>query len=74
MGINFININDKEKSHTFHVKSDNAEVAQATDTPDIINELIDSFFTQYQRKEQILKGGSDYIFDSVKIINAFNTE
>ena len=68
MGINFININDKEKSHTFHVKSDNAEITQATDTSDIINELIDSFFTQYQRKEQILKGGSDYIFDSVDIL------
>ena len=68
MGINLININDKEKSHTFHVKSDNAEITQATDTSDIINELIDSFFPQYQRKKQILKGGSDYIFDSVDIL------
>ena len=68
MGINLININDKEKSHTFHVKSDNAEITQATDTSDIINKLIDSFFPQYQREEQILKGGSDYIFDSIDIL------
>ena len=52
MGINFININDKEKSHTFHVKSDNAEITQATDTPDIINELIDSFFPNIKEKNK----------------------
>ena len=68
MGISSININDKEKSHTFHVKSDNAEITQTTDTSDTINELIDSFFPQYQREEQILKGGSNYIFDSVDIL------
>ena len=68
MGINFMNINDKEKSHTFHVKSDNAEITQATDTSDVINELIDSFFPQYQREEQVLRAGSDYIFDSVDIL------
>ena len=68
MGINLININDKEKSHTFHVKTDNAKLTQATDTSDIINKLIDSFFPQYQREEQILKGGSDYIFDSIDIL------
>ena len=68
MGINFMNINDKEKSRTFHVKSDNAEITQATDTSDVINELIDSFFPQYQREEQVLRAGSDYIFDSVDIL------
>ena len=65
MGINFMNINDKEKSHTFHVKSHNAEITQATDTSDVINKLIDSSFPQNQRQEQILRGGSDYVFDSV---------
>ena len=68
MDINFMDINDKEKSHTFHVKSDNAEITQATDTSDVINELIDSFFPQYQREEQVLRAGSDYIFDSVDIL------
>ena len=68
MGINFMNINDKEKSHTFHVKSDNVEMTQGTNTSDIFNKLIDSFFPQYQKKEQILRGGSDYIFDSVDIL------
>ena len=30
MDMNFVDINDQEKSHTFHVKSDNAEITQAT--------------------------------------------
>ena len=68
MDINFMDINDKKKSHTFHVKSDNAEITQATDTSDVINELIDSFLPQYQREEQVLRDGSDYIFDSVDIL------
>ena len=68
MGVNFININDTEKSLIFHVKSDNAEITQATNTSDIIIELIDLFFLHYQGEEQILRGGSDYIFDSVDIL------
>ena len=68
MCVNFININGKEKSLTFHVKSDNAEITQATNTSDIIIELIDLFFPHYQGEEQILRGGSDYIFDSVDIL------
>ena len=68
MGVKFININDKEKSLTFHVKSDNAEITQATNTSDIMIELIDLFFPHYQGEEQILRGGSDYIYDSVDIL------
>ena len=68
MDINFININDQEKSHAFHVKSDNGEITQATNTYDTTNELINPFFPQYQREEQILRGGSDYVFGSVDIL------
>ena len=71
MGINYTNINDKEKSHTFYVKSDNADITQATNTSNTINELINSFFPQYQREEQILRGGSDYIFDSVDMLGIY---
>ena len=68
MGINYTKINDKEKSHTFYVKSDNADITKATNTCNTINELINSFFPQYQREEQILRDGSDYIFDSVDML------
>ena len=71
IGINYTNINDKEKFHTFYVKSDNADITQATNTSNTINELINSFFPQYQREEQILRGGSDYIFDSVDMLGIY---
>ena len=69
MGINFMYINDKEKTRTFHVRSDNKEIILGNDTNDIINELIESFFHNYQKEEQILRNGSNYIFESVDILN-----
>ena len=69
MGINFMSINDKERTRTFHVKSDNKEIILDNDTNDIINELIESFFHKYQKKENILRNGSNYIFESVDILS-----
>ena len=62
MGVNFLCITDKEKTRTFHVKSDNAEITLGNDTDNIINELIKSFLSNYQKEEQILWKGSNYIF------------
>ena len=69
MGLNFMCITDKEKTCTFHVKSDNAEIRLGNDTYDIINELIKSFLFNYQKEEQILRNGSNYIFESIDILN-----
>ena len=55
MGINFINITNKEITHTFYVRSDNEEIILGDDTSDIINKLIESFLSNYQKEEQILK-------------------
>ena len=62
MGVNFLCITDKEKTRTFHVKSDNAEITLGNDTYNIINELIKSFLSNYQKEEQILRKGSNCIF------------
>ena len=62
MGVNFLCITDKEKIRTFHVKSDNAGIRLGNDTYNIINELIKSFLSNYQKEEQILWKGSNYIF------------
>ena len=43
MGINFINITNKEITRTFYVKSDNEEIMLGNDTSDIINKLIEYF-------------------------------
>ena len=69
MGINFMSINDKERTRTFHVKSDSKEIILDNDTNDIINELIESFFHKYQKEENILRNGSNYIFESVDILS-----
>ena len=69
MGINFMSITDKEKTRTFHVKSDNEEIILGNDTNDIIKELIESILSKYQREEQVLGNGSNYIFESVDVLN-----
>ena len=62
MGLNFMCITDKEKTFTFHVKSDNAEIRLGNDTYNLINELIKSFLSNYQKEQQILRKDSNYIF------------
>ena len=68
IGVNFININDKEITRTFYVRSDNEEIMLGNDTSDIINKILESLLNNYQKQEQILRGGSDYIFESVDIL------
>ena len=67
IGVNFININDKEITRTFYVRSDNEEIMLGNDTSDI-NKILESLLNNYQKQEQILRGGSDYIFESVDIL------
>ena len=38
------------------------------DTCDITIKLIESFLSNYQKEEEILRGGSNYIFGSVDIL------
>ena len=68
MGVNFISINDKENTRTFYERSDNEEIMLANDTSDIIKKLIESFLSNYQKEEQILRGGNNFIYDSVDIL------
>ena len=65
--VNFININDKEITRTFYVRSDNEEIMLGNDTSDI-NKILESLLNNYQKEEQILRGGSDYIFESIDIL------
>ena len=67
MSVNFMCIADKEKTRTFHVKSDNVEIRLSNDTSEIIKELINSFLSNYQKEEQILRNGSNYVFKIVNI-------
>ena len=71
MSVHFMCIADKEKTRTFHVKSDNAEIRLSNDTSEIIKELINSFLSNYQKEEQILRNGSNYVFKRVNILDIY---
>ena len=49
MGVNFISITSIENTCNFYVKSDNVDIMLGIDTSDIINELIKSFLSNYQK-------------------------
>lgn len=44
VGVNFINITNRENTCTFYVKSDNVEIMLGSDTFHLINKLLESFF------------------------------
>ena len=48
MGIIFVSFVDRNETQVMHVKSENIEIMNGTDTSDAINELIDSFMKRYQ--------------------------
>ena len=71
MGVNFMCVTDKEKTRTFYVNSNNEDIRLGNDTSNIINELIKSFLSNYQKEEQILRNSSNYIFESVDILGIY---
>ena len=68
MGVNFMCVTDKEKTRTFHVKSDNEDIRLGNDTSNIINKLYEYFLSNYQKEEQILRNGSNFVFESVDVL------
>ena len=65
MYVNFISSKDTEETRTICVWSGNEEIRLDNETDDIINKLFESFFDNYQIEEQIIRGGSNFIFKSV---------
>ena len=68
MGVNFIHTIDREKSCTFHIKSDNIEIRSGSGTNGIVTKLLESFLNKYEQEENIVKNGSSYSFKSVDIV------
>ena len=56
---------DQIKKRTFYVKSKNREMRSGGNTDDILIKLLESFLENYEREENILRNGSDYVFDGV---------
>ena len=65
MHVNFISSKDTGETRTIYVWSDNAKIMVGNETDNIIRELFESFLDNYQKEEQIMRGGSDFIFESV---------
>ena len=69
MSINFISFNDAGEIPTFFVWSDNEEIRSGNETDDIIKRLLNSFLTNYQNEEAILRNGSNFVFESVDLLS-----
>ena len=65
MGVNFISSNDTGQIRTFYVNSDNEEIRLGNEADEIITKLFKSFLNNYQKEEQILRNGSNFVFESV---------
>ena len=69
MRVNFTSSKDTEETRTIYVWSDNEKIGWGNETDNIIKELSKSFLDNYQKKEQTMRGGSDFIFESVELMD-----
>ena len=69
MHINFVFSNDTGEVRNVFMWSDNEEIRLGYKTDDIIKRLINSFLNNYQKKELILRNGSNFVFESVGLLS-----
>ena len=65
MYINFISSKDTRETRTIYVLSDNEEIRWGNETDDVINNLFESFLNNYQKEEQLMRGGNNFNFENV---------
>ena len=68
MGVKFISSNDTGEIRTFYVNSDNEEIRSGNQPDEIITKLFESFLNNYQKEEKMLRNGSNFVFESIKIL------
>ena len=61
----FKHVTDPTKKCTFYVKSENIEMRSGDNTDDITTKLLELFLENYGKEENILRNGSNYVFDCV---------
>ena len=69
MHVNFIPSKDTGETCTIYVWSDNENIMWGNETDNTVKELFESFLASYQKEEQIIRGGSDFMFESVELID-----
>ena len=67
MHVNFISSKDTGEARTINILSDNEEIMLGYETDDIIINFFESFLNNYQKEEQIMRGASDFVFESVEL-------
>ena len=67
MDVNFISSKDTGEARTINILSDNEEIMLGYETDDIITNFFESFLNNYQKEEQIMRGASDFVFESVEL-------
>ena len=67
MHVNFISSKDTGEARTINILSDNKEIMLGYETDDIIINFFESFLNNYQKEEQIMRGASDFVFESVEL-------
>ena len=67
MHVNFISSKDTGEARTINILSDNEEIMLGYETDDIIINFFESFLNNYQKEEQIMRGASDFVFESVDL-------
>ena len=55
------------KKYTIYVKSKQIEMRAGDNTDDILNKFLESFLENYEREENILRNGSNNVFDCVDL-------
>ena len=67
--VNFISSKDIEETRTIYAWSDNENIMWGNETDNIIKELFKSFLNNYQKEEQIMRGGRDFIYENIELMD-----
>ena len=66
--VNFISSKDTGETCTIYIWRDNVSIMRGSDTDYIIREIFRSFLRNYQEELKIIKG-SDFVFESVELVD-----
>ena len=69
MKINITSSKDSYETRTTHTKSNNIETMIGNETDEIIQNLFESLLQKHQEGLEKLMRGSEFIFDSVDLLN-----
>ena len=65
----FISSNDTGETRNIFVWSNNEEIRSGNETDEVIKGLLNSFLTNYQNEEALLRNGSNFVFESVDLLS-----